>query len=126
MNIYYYWYFIIHSLYYSYSKDYYFDVMAIGLFSVLISFIFLGIVTFIAVIFGIQDLLFKSPYFIMGGAGVIQIINYIIFAPKKRQERLNTLYKRNQSTTKDIISITLTIISILSLIISAIFLRNTI
>ena len=118
MNLYFYWYFTFYRFYERFSKDKYFDIFASGLFSLFSSCLFIGILGITQYILGIPinfiNTAEKSGLFF----GIIIIINYLIFIPKQRQQRLYTKYKESQSTKKDIFSILLTILSILLVILA--------
>lgn len=120
MNFYYYWFYIVHGFYYSFSRDFHFDILAVGLFSVIVSFLFLGVSALIMISLGIQDVLFNNPIPIVGGAVGIHLINSMIFIPKKRQMRLMTKFRQNQSLTNDIIAISLTSLSVITVVLATI------
>ena len=125
MNFYYYWFYIVHGFYYSFSRDFHFDILAVGLFSVIVSLLILGASTLIMIILGIQNILFNNPIPIIAGAVGIHSINSIIFLPKKRQMRLMTKFRQNQSLTNDIIAIVLTALSIITFILATILNAKT-
>ncbi len=125
MNFYYYWFYIVHGFYYSFSKDFHFDILAVGLFSVIVSLLIFGISALIMITSGFQSVLFSNPIPIIGGAVGIHLINSIIFLPKKRQMRLMTQFRQNQSLTNDIIAIVLTALSIITFILAAVLNAKT-
>jgi len=125
MNFYYYWFYIVHGFYYSFSRDFHFDILAVGLFSVIVSFLLLGVSALIMISLGIQDILFKNPMPIVGGAVGIHLINSMIFIPKKRQTRLMTKFRQNQSLTNDIIAIVLTSLSVITFVLATILNAKT-
>jgi len=100
MNLYYYWFYSVYSIYYAFSKDFHFDILAVGLFSVIVSLFGFSIATLICLMLGIQESLFKNPIPIIIGAVLIQIINSFLFLPKKRQRKLMSDYKENGLTDK--------------------------
>jgi hypothetical protein len=125
MNFYYYWFYIVHGFYYSFSRDFHFDILAVGLFSIIVSFLIFGVTALIIITIGIQNILFSNPIPIVSGAVGIHLINSIIFLPKKRQMRLMTKFKQNQSITNDIIAIVLTSLSIITFILATILNAKT-
>jgi hypothetical protein len=125
MNFYYYWFYIVHGFYYSFSRDFHFDILAVGLFSIIVSFLIFGVTALIMITIGIQNILFSNPIPIVSGAVGIHLIDSIIFLPKKRQMRLMTKFKQNQSITNDIIAIVLTSLSIITFILATILNAKT-
>lgn len=125
MNFYYYWFYIVHGFYYSFSKDFHFDILAIGLFSLIVSFLIFGVSALIMISIGLQNLLFSSPIPILSGGFGIYLINSVLFLPKKRQMRLMTKFRQNQSLTNDIIAIVLTVLSIVTCILAAVINSKT-
>lgn len=120
MNFYFYWYYIIHGFYFAYIRDFHFDILAIGLFSIIVSFLVFGLVSLTFIAFGIQELLFRNPIIIVSGAVGIQLINLLLFQPKRRTDMLMLKFRQNQSLTKDILAIILTIMSFVTCILVAI------
>lgn len=120
MNLYFYWYSIVYGFYYTFSKEFYYDLAAIGLFSIIVNFLCIGLISIISFLAGLNELLFKSPIFILSVYLIIYLINIILFAPKKRQTRLQNKFRQDQSLTKDILSIIMTVLSLVTFIIAII------
>lgn len=125
MNFYYYWFYIVHGFYYSFSRDFHFDILAVGLFSVIVSLLTFGVTALIMIMLGLQGVLFSNPIPIVSGAVGIHLTNSIIFIPKKRQIRLMTKFRQNQSMTNDIIAIVLTALSVITFILATILNAKT-
>lgn len=125
MNFYYYWFYIVYGFYYSFSRDFYFDILAVGIFSIIVSFLIFGVSTLIMITLGLQNFLFSNPTPILSGAVGIQLINSIIFLPKKRQMRLMSKFRQNQSMTNDVIAIVLTTLSVITFILATILSAKT-
>ena len=112
MNWYFYWYYTIYSLYKRFSYDIHFDVFATGLFSVLVSFLITGTLSFIFIIITNTNPLFTSIVPIFTIFGIVFIFNYSLFLPKTRQLLLFKKYKEIQHILKDIFVIILSFISL--------------
>lgn len=120
MNLYYYWFFTIYSLFHKLARNDYFDVSAVGVFSIVIGFLYLGLYGIILVFLSCQYLYFNKPLLAITPILIIALINFLIFIPKKRQIMLREKYQKDQSKRKDILSVLLSLVSLGLFVISTI------
>lgn len=112
MNWYFYWFYTIYNIYNRFSSDRDFVLFATGIFSIFVSFGLIGCLNLLCMLIGLPKSTFVNEYvFIITGL-IILIYNWILFLPKKRQAKYYENYKNKQSLFKDVIAITVSILSV--------------
>ena len=112
MNWYFYWYYTIYSIYKRFSSDEYFNIFATSMFSFFVASFVIGTLSYAFILLGEPKLLYNNNITIVIIGLCIFISNYILFLPKQRQLEQYEKYKAVQSTTKNIIAILFSILSI--------------
>jgi hypothetical protein len=108
-----YWYFVFHGIYKRFSIDSQFDIFAASMFSIFVTSIIIGTLGICFMFFfNLKDFFFDREIYFYITAILVLLMNYFIFIPKKRQIILYNIYREKQSTTRDIVSIALSIFSV--------------
>ncbi len=112
MNWYFYWYYVIYSIYKRLSSDMYFNIFATSMFSFFVSSFVVGTLSYIFIFLGMPKFLYGSSIILVTIFLVIFILNYILFLPKQRQLEQYEKYKTVQSSLKNILAILFSILSV--------------
>ena len=112
LNPYFYWYYVIYRIYERTSSDKHFSIFATGLFSIVISFWLLGILSFFLHIFGGFELIYGNAFKLPISIVTILVINYVVLLNKNNHSIRHSRYLERRNQIKDLIFVLLSIGSI--------------
>ncbi len=112
MNWYFYWYFTIYSIYKRFSKDSYFDIFATSMFSFFIANLLFSVLVYLSISLNFVDFIKKSSLTIVIPYLIVFVVNYMIFLPKQKQLNYYKRYMEVQNSTKNFVSVLLSVFSL--------------
>jgi len=124
MNWYFYWFYTIYNIYNRLSWDKHFDIFASGMFSIIISFWVIGILNVVFILLKLTDILLISKYTFPSIFVFIILLNGIYFLNKSRQIRQYNNYKEQQSTTRNLIAIIFSVLSVVIFLFTILHIRE--
>ena len=112
MNWYFYWYYTIYNIYKQFSKDKHFAIFATSMFSFFIANLVFSLIAYLSIALNLIDFMRSSSLTMVIPYLSVFILNYILFLPKQQQLEYYEKYKTVQSSTKNIIAILFSILSV--------------
>ena len=125
MNWYYYWFYAIYSIYKRLSWDRHFDVFAIGMFSVIISFWVINILNIVLLLLETPESFYGNNKYVLIIIGApIFILNWVLFLPKAKQLKLYEDFKLEQNPIKNFFAVFFSLLSVVIFLYTIIQIRK--